>query len=259
MRVNARAPWSRVSAVHGEAGNSGWRQIAVGHAIDGPWEAVEAAYLPPGGVSGRHYHARTNEMYVILTGHALVSLNATSHLVGPETAVITRIGDTHGIKNVGVTDMSWLVLECAAKKVRECLNREGNEGNSMQVENRSIVSQGVDIFSLNDDEPVSLSGLDVAPLESCGIMAIAAGEGQSLVANDCELFLYVLSGFGSATAEGSGAVAERFVGDTGITITWRERIHIKADTATRIFWARAAVEVDRDHYSRSGVGPEGTQ
>ena len=58
--------WSTVINVHGAAGHSGWQQLCPGFARHGPWEAVEAARLPQGGVSGVHRHSRTNEIYFIL-------------------------------------------------------------------------------------------------------------------------------------------------------------------------------------------------
>lgn len=102
---------SVVHGVHGADGVSHWKCLARRTGLAGDWEAVEAAWLPPGGLSGEHTHTRTEEVYFILSGEGEVLLNGTAIAVGPGDTILTGLGARHGLRNVGGAELSWLVIE----------------------------------------------------------------------------------------------------------------------------------------------------
>ncbi|WP_158013531.1 hypothetical protein [Carbonactinospora thermoautotrophica] len=67
---------SEVYGVHGAEGLTYWKCLARRDGLAGPWEAVEWASVPPGGVSGEHLHTRTEEVYFILSGRGRSSSTA---------------------------------------------------------------------------------------------------------------------------------------------------------------------------------------
>ncbi|GAB2629721.1 hypothetical protein GCM10027168_71650 [Streptomyces capparidis] len=103
-----------VYGVHAADGLSRWACLARRAGLHGAWEAVEWAWLPPGGVSGEHLHSRTEEVYVLLGGRGVITLDGTPHRVGPGAAVLTGLGTRHGLRNTGRDPLSWLVVELTA-------------------------------------------------------------------------------------------------------------------------------------------------
>jgi mannose-6-phosphate isomerase-like protein (cupin superfamily) len=107
---------STVYGVHGTVGQSWWKCLSRTPGPVGPWEAVEWASLPPGGVSGEHQHSRTEEIYIVLCGHGEIALNGRIHPAGPGDVILTRVGDRHGLTNTGDEQLDWLVIELTARQ-----------------------------------------------------------------------------------------------------------------------------------------------
>ena len=71
--------------------------------------------LKPGSAIGYH-EQHEDEIYYVLSGHGLMTVDGKSFDVGPGTAVLTRPGSSHGIKPTGVEDLVLLInYEQAAK------------------------------------------------------------------------------------------------------------------------------------------------
>jgi mannose-6-phosphate isomerase-like protein (cupin superfamily) len=71
--------------------------------------------LKPG--SGIGYHEqKEDEIYYVLSGRGLMTVDGKSFEVGPGTAVLTRPGSSHGLKQTGAEDLVILInYEPAAK------------------------------------------------------------------------------------------------------------------------------------------------
>ncbi|MFG2824038.1 cupin domain-containing protein [Kitasatospora sp. NPDC048365] len=106
-----------VYGVHGTEGLTQWACLARRVGLGGGWEAVEWARIPPGGVSGEHLHTRTEEVYVLLTGHGEITLDGRPHPVRAGDAVLTGLGTRHGLRNLGDEALEWLVIEMPAAPV----------------------------------------------------------------------------------------------------------------------------------------------
>ncbi len=119
---------SVVHGVHGTAGLSRWKCLARRAGLSGAWEAIEWAWLPPGGVSGEHVHTRTEEVYFILSGRGEMLLDGTPRPVGPGDLVLTGLGTRHGLRNVGDEGLGWLVIELLSPATAGVLRaRRGKE------------------------------------------------------------------------------------------------------------------------------------
>ncbi|GAA2747702.1 MULTISPECIES: cupin domain-containing protein [Kitasatospora] len=111
--ADTRAP-ADVHGVHGTEGLTQWACLARRVGLNGAWEAVEWARIPPGGVSGEHRHTRTEEVYVLLAGHGEITLDGRPHPVRAGDAVLTGLGTRHGLRNLGTRPLEWLVIEMPA-------------------------------------------------------------------------------------------------------------------------------------------------
>lgn len=60
--------------------------------------------LHPGAAIG--YHRQTeDEIYYVLSGSGELTLNGVQSIVGPGTAILTRPGSSHGLRQVGSADL----------------------------------------------------------------------------------------------------------------------------------------------------------
>lgn len=60
--------------------------------------------------SGIGYHEqKEDEIYYVLSGRGEFTLDGVRHLVGPGTAMLTRPGSSHGIRQVGSEDLVMLI------------------------------------------------------------------------------------------------------------------------------------------------------
>jgi mannose-6-phosphate isomerase-like protein (cupin superfamily) len=67
-----------------------------------------ARALKPG--SGIGYHEqKEDEIYYVLSGRGVMTLDGKDVEVGPGTAVLTRTGSSHGLKQVGAEDLVILI------------------------------------------------------------------------------------------------------------------------------------------------------
>jgi mannose-6-phosphate isomerase-like protein (cupin superfamily) len=71
--------------------------------------------LKPG--SGIGYHEqKEDEIYYVLSGRGVMTVDGKSFDIGPGTAVLTRPGSSHGLKQAGAEDLVILInYEPAAK------------------------------------------------------------------------------------------------------------------------------------------------
>ncbi len=66
--------------------------------------------LPPGASIGEHQHIREDEVYVIISGEALLSDNGVETRIGPGAAVLTGDGGSHSIANAGDEPLELLAF-----------------------------------------------------------------------------------------------------------------------------------------------------
>jgi mannose-6-phosphate isomerase-like protein (cupin superfamily) len=79
--------------------------------FESPWHFVDYAIIPPGASVGLHPHGDNEEMYFILEGNAIMTVNDEEREVKPGDLILNRAGWRHGIRNEGVVDVKMLVVE----------------------------------------------------------------------------------------------------------------------------------------------------
>jgi mannose-6-phosphate isomerase-like protein (cupin superfamily) len=71
---------------------------------------VHETTLPPGGMPHAAHHHVHSEMWLIREGTVQLTINGTSHVMGPGSVGFVHSNDEHGIKNVGVTPATYFVV-----------------------------------------------------------------------------------------------------------------------------------------------------
>jgi len=64
--------------------------------------------LHPGSGIG-HHEQKEDEVYYVLSGKGELTLDGEKHLIGPGTALLTRTGSTHSLKQVGTDDLIIII------------------------------------------------------------------------------------------------------------------------------------------------------
>jgi mannose-6-phosphate isomerase-like protein (cupin superfamily) len=64
--------------------------------------------LKPGSAIGYH-EQKEDEIYYVLSGRGQMTLDGRTVDVGPGTAILTRTGSSHGLKQVGTDDLVILI------------------------------------------------------------------------------------------------------------------------------------------------------
>ncbi|MFI6098254.1 cupin domain-containing protein [Lentzea sp. NPDC051213] len=190
--VGTTAQSAEVHGVHGAAGVTRWTCFAGRRQLQSPSEAVEWASIPPGGMSGEHLHSRTEEIYLILTGSGEFLLNGEAHPVEPGTLALTGVGNVHGLRNTGTTDLDWLVIETLAPPTRSVL------AGQRPTHGGAPVSKAV-LFDLFADKHVDTTGVFSGPLKRVEVVDVQAGTATTLGQLTAELAIYVYAGTGTTS------------------------------------------------------------
>jgi lysophospholipase L1-like esterase/quercetin dioxygenase-like cupin family protein len=65
--------------------------------------------LHPGAAIGYHLHDK-DEIYYILSGEGELTMNGATSVVGPGSAILTRPGDSHGLRQIGEADLVLYIV-----------------------------------------------------------------------------------------------------------------------------------------------------
>jgi mannose-6-phosphate isomerase-like protein (cupin superfamily) len=71
---------------------------------------VHETTLPPGAMPHPAHHHLHSEMWLIREGTVQLTINGTSHVMGPGSVGFVHSNDEHGIKNVGTTPATYFVV-----------------------------------------------------------------------------------------------------------------------------------------------------
>lgn len=77
----------------------------------GPWHFIDHAVLPPGASIGLHTHGNNEELYFILEGEGLMTVNEEQRNVAKGDLILNPPGGTHGLENRSNKNLSILVIE----------------------------------------------------------------------------------------------------------------------------------------------------
>ncbi len=105
---------SGLATTHSQVGGTGvcrWKMLMNGMHLEGQWNCVEYVVIEPGASVGEHVHLRTEEIYYIISGRAVVTMDGVEIDARPGDLITTPIGSAHSIANRGETDMHFFVTE----------------------------------------------------------------------------------------------------------------------------------------------------
>lgn len=212
-----------VHGVHAAEGHSRWTCLARRAGLHGGWEAVEWAWLPPGGVSGEHLHSRTEEVYFIADGRGEVTLDGAPRPVRAGSAVLTGAGHRHALRNTGDRPLSWLVVELPVEK-----------GPFMSRTATTTV-----ITDLRRTGPVDASTVLTGPLRTVEVTRLPPGAAAGLNADGVEHTVFVTDGDGTAR---TGTTTVPLAPGTALTLPLGTTAHLTAgDHGLECFHAVLAV------------------
>ncbi len=109
--INSSDGPAEIVGVHGGTGPMFWKRLATGGMLHGDWESFEYCRVPPGSTIGEHVHSRTEEIYYIVAGRGEMSVDDARREVGPGDLIVTPLNGKHGLANIGVSDLEFLVVE----------------------------------------------------------------------------------------------------------------------------------------------------
>ncbi|MEU8080912.1 cupin domain-containing protein [Catellatospora citrea] len=181
-----------VYGVHGAAGLTYWSCLTRRAGLDGDWEAIEWASVPPGGISGEHLHSRTEEIYFILSGTADFVLDGVAHRVTAGHLGLTAVGSRHALHNAGDEPVNWLVIEMLSPHTAAAVR--GRPAPDLRR------TMGSTVLNLRDLRSVDPRQAFTGPLESIKLTTLDPGESVEVVSAGREHTLFLLSGSATATS-----------------------------------------------------------
>jgi len=86
------------------------RRIMKGKLATGESVEVHESTLPPNGYPHAAHHHAHSEMWLVREGTVQLTINGTSHLIGPGGLGFVHSNEEHGIKNVGDVPATYFVV-----------------------------------------------------------------------------------------------------------------------------------------------------
>jgi mannose-6-phosphate isomerase-like protein (cupin superfamily) len=108
---------SRVRDIHGGKGEIQVKRLATGNMMYADWDAFEFAELPPGTGAGTHVHTRTEELFFVLAGHAIIGLGDEKVEVGPGEVILTPFMGVQSVQAIGDEPYKMLVIEALPPEI----------------------------------------------------------------------------------------------------------------------------------------------
>ena len=123
-----------VLGVHGGTGVMRWLRAATGAHLAGHWDGIEWVALEPGARGGLHTHSVTEELWYFLRGTGEAELNGERFPIAPETIVLTPLGSSHAVWNLGDEPLEFVVIEVFPPAIHSAIPQrrptdEPTEGN----------------------------------------------------------------------------------------------------------------------------------
>lgn len=87
-----------------------FRPILKGKLATGESVEVHESSLPPNGYPHPPHHHAHSEMWLIREGTVQLTINGTSHVIGPGGMGFVRSNEEHGIRNVGKVRANYFVV-----------------------------------------------------------------------------------------------------------------------------------------------------
>jgi mannose-6-phosphate isomerase-like protein (cupin superfamily) len=96
---------------HGGEGPIRFRRLFSSEDWPGPIDFVDYTVVPSGSSIGVHGHEGNDEIYLVVTGEATVTLDSREHPVTSGDVIVTPSGSSHGLRNDGSKPLIMFVVQ----------------------------------------------------------------------------------------------------------------------------------------------------
>lgn len=96
---------------HEGEGSIIFREVFVDSDFKSSIKFLHETSVQPNSTIGYHKHIGNEEVYYIVEGEGLMSVDGQEKVVGPGDAIITYSGSMHGLKNIGKEKLKIIVFE----------------------------------------------------------------------------------------------------------------------------------------------------
>ncbi len=103
------------SGCHGGTGDILYRRLWSSEAFKTEWLFCDHCVLKPDTSIGYHRHNVSEEIYYLVSGRGLMTVNDQTFEVGPGDAVPCTLHSSHGLYNSGTEDILLVVSSCAVQ------------------------------------------------------------------------------------------------------------------------------------------------
>lgn len=101
---------------HDGVGEIDFVRISDRIAMRGVAEFLDFARVPPGATVGLHEHGDDEELYVVLRGSGVVTVNGVDQPIGPRCILINPPHAIHGIRNEGTEPLEFVVIKIPTRE-----------------------------------------------------------------------------------------------------------------------------------------------
>jgi mannose-6-phosphate isomerase-like protein (cupin superfamily) len=104
-------PPVEIESDHGGEGPISFRRLFVSDDWEGPIDFVDYTVVPPGSSIGFHSHEGNDEIYLVVSGQATMSVDGQEHRVQASDVIVTPSGSAHGLRNDGKEPFVMFVVQ----------------------------------------------------------------------------------------------------------------------------------------------------
>jgi mannose-6-phosphate isomerase-like protein (cupin superfamily) len=108
---------AKLVGVHGGAGALGWKRLGTGNMMSSAVDSYEIAEMPPGSRAGRPVHSRTEELFFVLSGRAIIGLGDEKVEVAAGDAILTGFHGIQSVDAIGDESYRMLVIEALPPEI----------------------------------------------------------------------------------------------------------------------------------------------
>lgn len=205
MMISTTDSPSRIMGFHGGS-NVLWKGLGAPSIMFGDWDAIECGIFPPEAVAGVHFHNHTEEMWLAISGRAVVTLSDQEKEVGPGDVILSSFDALHGTRQIGEEPYTCVAILANVTVPRTRNLRKGETlGRYHVAKLRKELKEGVELDGIQGSARIatiqkdSLRSVLKAPWQSISLISLDPGSSFGpRTLDSSEAFIFVTSGRGIA-------------------------------------------------------------
>jgi mannose-6-phosphate isomerase-like protein (cupin superfamily) len=100
---------------HGGKGTIEIQKMFKREDFKGAWDFALRVVMPPNSSMGLHEHGNDEEMYIILSGEGLMTIEGKEQAVGKGDMILNKPCGTHGLLNNSNENVELLIIQASLK------------------------------------------------------------------------------------------------------------------------------------------------